>query len=114
LTLPAGALVLVGIYHLHRHPAFWRDPERFMPERWLEGERPASRCAYLPFGAGPRACVGTHFATVEGPLLLTLIGRSYDLQLAQEHVEPEIMVTLRPKHGIRMTIQPRHQPVPSA
>jgi cytochrome P450 len=58
--------------------------------------------------------VGTHFATVEGPLLLALIGRSYDLQLAQEHVEPEIMVTLRPKHGIRMTIQPRHQPVPSA
>ena len=114
LTLPAGALVLVGIYHLHRHPAFWRDPERFMPERWLEGERPASRCAYLPFGAGPRACVGTHFATVEGPLLLALIGRSYDLQLAQEHVEPEIMVTLRPKHGIRMTIQPRHQPVHSA
>ena len=85
-----------------------------MPERWLEGKRPASRCAYLPFGAGPRACVGTHFATVEGPLLLALIGRSYDLQLAQEHVEPEIMVTLRPKHGIRMTIQPRHQPVHSA
>jgi cytochrome P450 len=47
----------------------------------------------------------------KGPLLLALIGRSYDLQLAQEHVEPEIMVTLRPKHGIRMTIQPRHQPV---
>ena len=110
-SLPAGAIVLVGIYHLHRHPAFWRDPERFMPERWLDGERPAARCAYLPFGAGSRACVGTHFATVEGPLLLALIGRRYELQLAQEDVEPEIVVTLRPKHGIRMTIQPRQQPL---
>ena len=110
-SLPAGAIVLVGIYHLHRHPAFWRDPERFMPERWLNGERPAARGAYLPFGAGARACVGTHFATVEGPLLLALIGRRYELQLAQEDVEPEIVVTLRPKHGIRMTIQPRQQPL---
>ncbi len=114
LSLPAGALVLVGVYNLHRHPAYWRDPERFLPERWLDGERPAARCAYLPFGAGPRACVGTHFVTVEGPLLLALIGRRYDLRLAQESVEPELMVTLRPKGGIRMTIQPRHAPVISA
>jgi cytochrome P450 len=114
LTLPAGAVVLVGTYNLHRHPAFWSNPDRFMPERWLDGERPAARCAYLPFGAGPRACVGTHFATIEGPLLLALIGRHYDLRLAQESVEPELMVTLRPKGGIRMTIQPRQAPAISA
>ncbi|GAB1722007.1 MAG: Cytochrome P450 [Nitrospira sp.] len=113
LTLPANAIVLVGLYNLHRHPAFWPDPERFRPERWLDGERPPARCAYLPFGAGPRACVGTHFATVEGPLLLAQIGRRYDPQLAQERVEPEIMVTLRPKHGIRMKLQRRHRPVGS-
>lgn len=109
LSLPAGALVLVGTYNIHRHPAYWRDSEQFMPERWLNGERPAARCAYLPFGAGPRACVGTHFATVEGPLLLALIGRRYDLRLAQESVEPELMVTLRPHGGIRMTLHPRHR-----
>jgi cytochrome P450 len=114
LTLPAGAIVLIGIYNLHRHPAFWRDPERFLPERWLDRERSVSRCAYLPFGTGPRACVGTHFATVEGPLLLALIGRRYDPQLVQEDVEPEIMVTLRPKHGIRMILQPRTKPAVSA
>ena len=85
-----------------------------MPERWLDGERPPSRYAYLPFGAGPRACVGIHFASVEGPLLLALIGRRYDLQLAQNSVEPELMVTLRPKGGISMILQPRRVPIVSA
>lgn len=113
MTLPSGALVLIGTYTLHRHPAFWPNPERFLPERWLENERPAARCAYLPFGAGPRACVGTHFATVEGPLLLALIGQRFDPQLAQERVEPELMVTLRPKGGIRMVLEPRRAPVGS-
>ena len=112
-TLPANAIVLVGLYNLHRHPAFWPEPEQFLPERWLDGERPPARCAYLPFGAGPRACVGTHFATVEGPLLLALIGQRYDPRLAQDCVEPEVMVTLRPKNGIRMTLHPRHQAVTS-
>lgn len=108
-TLPANAIVLVGLYNLHRHPAFWSEPERFLPKRWLDGGQPPARCAYLPFGAGPRACVGTHFATVEGPLLLALIGQRYDLLLAQEGVEPEVMVTLRPKNGIRMRLQSRHK-----
>jgi cytochrome P450 len=114
LALPAGAVVLIGTYNLHRHPAFWRDPDCFIPERWLDGERPAARCAYIPFGAGPRACLGMYFATVEGPLLLALIGRRYDLKLAQERVEPEVMITLRPKGGIRMTLHGRYEPTTSA
>ncbi len=113
LSLPEGAFVLVGTHNLHRHPAFWTHPEEFRPERWLEGGRPSSRYAYMPFGAGPRTCVGLHFASVEGPLLLALIGRRYDLQLAQDTVEPELMVTLRPKGGIRMMLQPRRVPVVS-
>lgn len=111
LQLPPGALVLIGTYNLHRHPAFWSHADQFLPERWLDDARPAARYAYLPFGAGPRACVGIHFASIEGPLLLALIGRRYDLQLAQETVEPELMVTLRPKGGIRMMLQPRKGPV---
>ncbi|MDF0665022.1 MAG: cytochrome P450 [Nitrospira sp.] len=113
LTLHAGALIMMSTYNLHRHPAFWPDPEQFLPERWLDGERPAARYAYLPFGAGPRACVGLHFASVEGPLLLALIGRRYNLQLDQKTVEPEFFVTLRPKGGIRMVLQPRQAPVVS-
>lgn len=111
MSLPEGAFVLVGTYNLHRHPDFWPDPEQFRPERWLDSERPSSRYAYMPFGAGPRTCVGLHFASVEGPLLLALIGRHYDLHLAQDKVEAHLMVTLRPKGGIRMTLQSRHVPV---
>lgn len=114
LTLPAGSVVLIGTYNLHRHPAFWSDPERFLPERWLSGERSLSRYAYMPFGAGPRACVGTHFALIEGPLLLALIGQRYDLRLAQDRVEPQLMVTLRPKDGILMTRHPRQRLATSA
>jgi len=113
MSLPEGAFVLVGTYNLQRHPAFWSSPEQFQPERWLDGGRPSSRYAYMPFGAGPRTCVGIHFASVEGPLLLALIGRRYDLQLAQERVEPYLMVTLRPKGGIKMMLQPRQVPVVS-
>jgi cytochrome P450 len=58
--------------------------------------------------------VGSSFATVEGPLLLALIGRRYDLRLAQDEVQPKLMVTLRPKGGIRMTVEPRDAPVGSA
>ncbi|HMS82940.1 MAG TPA: cytochrome P450 [Nitrospira sp.] len=111
LSLPEGVFVLVGTYNLHRHQDFWTDPDHFRPERWLDGERPRSRYAYMPFGAGPRTCVGLHFASVEGPLLLALIGERYDPQLAQDHVEPYLMVTLRPKGGIKMRLQPRRVPV---
>jgi cytochrome P450 len=114
VSLPQGAHVLINLYNLHRHPDFWPDPEQFLPERWLGGDRPCSRYAYLPFGAGPRACVGLHFASVEGLLLLALIGRRYDLQLAQERVEPHFMVTLRPKGGLRMARRPRITPAVSA
>jgi cytochrome P450 len=114
LPLPAGSVVLIGTYNLHRHPEFWSEPDRFTPERWLSDDQLAARCAYLPFGAGPRACVGTHFALIEGPLLLALIGQCYDLRLAQEHVEPQLMVTLRPKDGILMTCHPRRRLATSA
>ncbi|NJN70630.1 MAG: cytochrome P450 [Nitrospira sp.] len=113
MSLPKGAFVLVGTYNLHRHPDFWTNAEQFRPERWLNGERLTSRYAYMPFGAGPRTCVGLHFASIEGPLLLALIGRHYDLKLAQDKVEAHLMVTLRPKGGIRMTLLPRKVPVAS-
>ena len=107
VSLPQGARVLINLYNLHRHPDFWPNPDQFLPERWLGSDRPCARYAYLPFGAGPRACVGLHFASVEGLLLLALIGRRYDLRLVQDRVEIQFMVTLRPKGGLRMVRHPR-------
>ena len=114
VSLPQGARVLISVYNLHRHPDFWPHPDQFLPERWLGSDRPCAHYAYLPFGAGPRACVGLHFASVEGLLLLALIGRRYDLRLAQDRVELQFMVTLRPKGGLRMVRQPRIIPAVSA
>jgi len=114
VSLPQGARVLISLYNLHRHPEFWPHPDQFMPERWLGSDRPCARYAYLPFGAGPRACVGLHFASVEGLLLLALIGRRYDLRLAQDLVEPQFMVTLRPKGGLWMVRQSRVTPAVSS
>jgi cytochrome P450 len=114
ISLPAESIVFIGISNLHRHPNYWSEPDRFVPDRWLADDHCPTRWAYLPFGAGPRACVGTHFALIEGPLLLALIGQRYDLRLAQERVEPQLMVTLRPKGGILMTRHPRPKAATSA
>jgi cytochrome P450 len=109
VPLADEAVVLVNIHNLHRHPDFWDEPERFKPERFVgEGAGPTHRTAYMPFGAGPRACIGTYFASVEGPLLLAVIGRRFDLRLLPGHrVEPELIVTLRPKGGLPMEIVAR-------
>ncbi len=108
--LPLGSIVLVSIRNIHRHPGFWKEPERFNPDRFLQDEtKSRHRLAYLPFGAGSRICVGSHFALVEGPLLLALIAQQYDLNLVPGHpVEPELTVTLRPRYGLLMTRQKRY------
>ena len=113
--LPKGWMAFVIPYVLHRLPAYWPNPDAFDPDRFSpehSADRP--KFVYVPFGAGPRACVGLHFASVEGLLLLALIGCRYDLRLAQERVELQFMVTLRPKGGLWMVRQPRITPVVSA
>jgi cytochrome P450 len=107
--LPGGSIVLVSIGNIHRHPDFWEEPERFNPDRFLQDEtKSRHRLAYMPFGAGSRTCVANHFALVEGTLLLALIARQYDLKLASGYqVEPELTVTLRPRHGLLMTLHKR-------
>lgn len=106
--IPAGSLVTISPYAMHRHPQFWSDPEQFDPERFrseLEATRPAF--AYLPFSGGPRLCLGKHFASLETHLVLATILQRYRLRLVAGHpVEPEALVTLRPRHGLPMTIHP--------
>jgi cytochrome P450 len=105
-TIPAGTTVVLCAYTLHRHPSFWRDPETFEPGRFSEPAGEATRQdAYFPFGDGPRACIGSHFAMMEARLILAMIAQRFRLQLVPGHpVEPEPLVTLRPRHGLKMTL----------
>lgn len=107
-VLPAGTVILLSQYLLHRDPRFWDAPGEFRPERWLGGEAARHRYAYFPFGAGPRICIGEHFAWMEGVLVLATIARQWRLDLAGAHpavLEP--VITLRPKGGIRFEFRRR-------
>ena len=101
--LPAGSAAVIAPYALHRHPAFWQDPERFDPDRFTESTPPA----YLPFGAGPRFCIGSEFALLEAQLILTMVTQSFRLQPVRGHpVEPLPGITLRARHGLQMRLEP--------
>jgi cytochrome P450 len=107
--LPRGWLAFVIPYVLHRLPAFWNDPEAFDPERFLP-ERSVDRpkFVYLPFGAGPRQCIGNHFALIEAHLIVATLAQRYRLHLVPRHrVEPWALITLRPRFGMPMMIERR-------
>lgn len=102
--LPAHATFYISPYTMHRHPGFWEHPETFDPERFTP-ERSADRprYAYLPFGGGPRQCIGNNFALTEAHLILATLAQHYKLQLAPGHpVEVEGLITLRPRQGMKM------------
>jgi cytochrome P450 len=102
VAIPSGSVVVVSPWLLHHDPRWWNDPHDFRPERWLEPhDRP--RLAFMPFGGGPRVCIGEAFAWMEGTLLLATIASRWRLRLVPGHVvEPHAVVTLRPRHGIPM------------
>jgi enediyne biosynthesis protein E7 len=107
--IPPGTLVCVSPYLLHRHAGYWDEPELFRPERFSPDQvaaRPSH--LYLPFGGGPRICIGQHFAMVEAVLVLVMIMRALRLTTVPGLVvEPEALVTLRPRHGLLMTARVR-------
>jgi cytochrome P450 len=107
--IPPGATVLIVPWLLHRKPSLWERPDRFEPERFSR-ERAAARprFAYIPFGAGPRICIGAAFAMEEAMLILAMIAQRYRLRLKPGHpVEPLGLITLRPRHGLQMILQRR-------
>lgn len=105
--VPAGSTVMVSPYLTHRHPALWDAPERFQPERFL-GANQRLRASYLPFGFGPRTCIGNHMATAEIVLAAAAILRRFEI-VRTEHgpVAAEFSTTLRPHGGLRVTLRPR-------
>lgn len=107
--LPAGTTVAMSQYILHRDPRYFRDPERFDPERFsAEAKATRPKFAYFPFGGGARQCIGEAFAWMEGTLVLATIARRWKLRLdATQRVEVEPLITLRPKYGMRMRVERR-------
>jgi cytochrome P450 len=102
-------VLLLSPYVLHHHPAFWEHPERFDPERFMP-ERAAGRprFAYFPFGGGPRRCMGQSLAMLEMQVILAMLVQAYELRLVPGHpVVPDARITLRPRHGILVTLRQR-------
>ena len=108
-TIPKGTLVIVAPYVLHRHKKLWSEPDQFRPARFLPGQRETiERYAYLPFGAGPRICIGQQFAMVEAVLALTKLIGAFRFEYAGDAPPvPMHQITLRPQHGMPMKIRAR-------
>ncbi|MFD8868287.1 cytochrome P450 [Streptomyces sp. NPDC059590] len=105
LRIPAGTLVCISPWTLHRHPEYWEAPEEYRPER----RHSRAGHSYLPFGGGPRVCIGQAFATTEAMLVLTVVLQRLRLTRAPgTTVVPEALVTLRPRDGLLMQVERRH------
>lgn len=104
--LPAGSQIVIPIWALHRHVKLWDDPDRFDPDRFLaEREEKIARTQYMPFGAGPRICIGSSFAMVEATVLLATFVRAARFGWDGRHApEPVSRVTLRPKGGMPLEV----------
>ncbi len=107
--IPAGSVLILSSYVTHRHRGFWRNPEGVDPERFLP-ENAAGRppFAYFPFGGGPRQCIGNRLAEYQTLIVLATIAQRYSLHLLPGHpVEPQATLSLRPRYGVRMTLEAR-------
>jgi cytochrome P450 len=103
--------ILIAIYAMHHRPDFFPEPEKFMPERFApENEKLLPRHAYMPFGGGPRICIGNHFAMMEGHLLLATLAQRVTLDLVPGQrviPDPNKTITIRPHHDIKVTVRRR-------
>jgi len=106
---PARSILIMSPYIIQRDPRHYVDPERFEPDRWTpEFKASLPPFAYFPFGGGPRRCIGESFAWMELMLLVATIAQQWELRLVPGHpVVPQPVVTLRTKHGMRMTVTRR-------
>jgi cytochrome P450 len=104
LEIPRGSTVIVFVYGAHHAQRYWEDPERFDPARFAKAnEKLQTPFTYLPFGAGPRGCIGGNYAMLQVLMILSVLLRKYDFELPPgQTIEARPMVILRPKNGIRM------------
>nr|MDQ3819812.1 cytochrome P450 [Acidobacteriota bacterium] len=105
--IPAKSLVLLSPYVTQRDARFFSEPDRFDPERWRGEARDARpQFSYFPFGGGPRRCIGEGFAWMEGILLIATLASGWHMRHVQDHrAEPNPVITLRPKYGMKMKVE---------
>jgi cytochrome P450 len=115
LPVKKGTTVLISPYVVHRHPDFWENPETFDPERF-HPDKVVPRSAFIPFGSGPRLCIGNSFAMMEMQLILAMTAQAFRLRLLPSitNVKTTTMPTLRPNKALQMTLETRTKPVTSA
>jgi cytochrome P450 len=110
IAVPARAVVIISPWVLHRHHRLWREPDAFDPSRFLPEAAPPDRFAYLPFGVGPRICIGAQFALTEVVLVLARLIQAYRVGRADDSVAiPTVDITLRPDHPPPFRLYPRGQ-----
>ncbi|MBW4643138.1 MAG: cytochrome P450 [Goleter apudmare HA4340-LM2] len=105
--VPAGCMIMMSQWVMHRHPRYFAEPEVFQPERWRDDlEKNLPRGVYFPFGDGPRVCIGKSFALLEAILLLATIARKFELTLVPEHpIVAQAAITLRPAYGVKVMLK---------
>jgi cytochrome P450 len=115
IAIPRGSMVIVYVYGAHHAPRYWQNPENFDTDRFTKAnEKLRTPFTHLPFGAGPRGCIGGNYAMLQILMILRDLLRTYDFQLATgQTIEARPMVILRPKHGIRMMFTNTIAPAPS-
>jgi cytochrome P450 len=105
--IPQGTVIMISQWVMHRHPKYFDNPEAFQPERWTEEfEKQLPRGVYIPFGDGPRICIGKGFAQMEAVLLLATIAQRFELDVEPDFpIVPQPSITLRPEYGIKVRLK---------
>ncbi|MCK5709359.1 MAG: cytochrome P450 [Deltaproteobacteria bacterium] len=108
-VIPAGADIFMSQYVVHRDPRLYKEPDRFIPERWNSEEtKNLPRFAYFPFGGGTRRCIGEPFAWMEGVILIATIASKWKMRLVpHQKIVPQALITIRPKNGMNMILERR-------
>jgi cytochrome P450 len=111
-VIPAGSIVMLCQYLVHRDARYYANPDNFDPQRWTpEAEARLPKFAYFPFGGGARQCMGEAFAWMEGQLLLATLAQRWRMRLVPGHpVVPKALITLRPRYGMQMILTRRYGP----
>jgi cytochrome P450 len=109
--IPAGTRVMYSIYLAHRDPKYWSDPADFRPERFQLGNTTEKQppFTYLPFGGGPRNCIGAAFAQIEARVVVSRILQRFSLELLNQNVHTHMGATLEPRPGVKMRVTHRER-----